>query len=193
MAVAVETPRGWRIAKEKQRHKIDVVVALAMASLAAIKQRPVPHAGLLEWYRIQSQAVTARTPAPTPAQEHGAEAVMQVGTRRPANHVKVAITNDSSTIVGQSGHSYVTEMEGGHRVCWMDAADALVMIGSAFADPRLREANADLPFRLGNVPLPSRSIKVTDLLQAQYDARPRSIYDKGGMINDTLRAMGRVR
>ena len=30
-------------------------------------------------------------------------------------------------------------------------------------------------------------------LQAQYDARPRSIYDKGGMINDTLRAMGRVR
>ena len=35
-AIAVETPRGWRI-KDKQSHKIDVVVALAMASLAAIK------------------------------------------------------------------------------------------------------------------------------------------------------------
>ncbi|MGA2313401.1 MAG: terminase TerL endonuclease subunit [Xanthobacteraceae bacterium] len=34
-AVALETSRGWRIAKEKQSHKIDVVVALAMAAHAA--------------------------------------------------------------------------------------------------------------------------------------------------------------
>ena len=36
-AVAVETPRGWRIAKDKQSHKIDVVVALSMAALAAVR------------------------------------------------------------------------------------------------------------------------------------------------------------
>jgi hypothetical protein len=36
-AVAVETGRGWRIAKEKQQHKIDVVIALGMACLAAVK------------------------------------------------------------------------------------------------------------------------------------------------------------
>jgi hypothetical protein len=36
-AVAVETPRGWRIAKEKQAHKIDVVVALGMAALGAVQ------------------------------------------------------------------------------------------------------------------------------------------------------------
>ena len=30
--------RGWRIAKEKQSHKIDVVVALAQAALGAVKQ-----------------------------------------------------------------------------------------------------------------------------------------------------------
>jgi len=35
--VRPETPRGWRIAKEKQAHKIDVVVALAMAAYAAVK------------------------------------------------------------------------------------------------------------------------------------------------------------
>lgn len=35
-AVALETSRGWRIAKEKQSHKIDVVVALAMAALGAV-------------------------------------------------------------------------------------------------------------------------------------------------------------
>jgi phage terminase large subunit-like protein len=37
-AVALETPRGWRIAKEKQSHKIDVVVALAQAALGAVHQ-----------------------------------------------------------------------------------------------------------------------------------------------------------
>ena len=36
-AIALETARGWRITKEKQAHKIDVVVALAMAAYAAVK------------------------------------------------------------------------------------------------------------------------------------------------------------
>lgn len=34
-AVALETSRGWKITKEKSSHKIDVVVALAQAALAA--------------------------------------------------------------------------------------------------------------------------------------------------------------
>ena len=37
-AVALETTRGWRIAKEKTSHKIDIVVALAMACLAAVQR-----------------------------------------------------------------------------------------------------------------------------------------------------------
>ena len=36
-AVAIETPRGWRITKDKQSHKIDVVIALAMAAHAAVQ------------------------------------------------------------------------------------------------------------------------------------------------------------
>ncbi len=36
-AVAVETPRGFRIAKEKQSHKIDIVIALGMAAYAAVQ------------------------------------------------------------------------------------------------------------------------------------------------------------
>jgi len=36
-AIAVETSRGWRIAKEKTSHKIDVVVALGMAALGAVQ------------------------------------------------------------------------------------------------------------------------------------------------------------
>jgi phage terminase large subunit-like protein len=37
-AVALETSRGWRIAKEKTSHKIDVVVALGMAAKAAVER-----------------------------------------------------------------------------------------------------------------------------------------------------------
>jgi phage terminase large subunit-like protein len=41
-AVALETSRGWRIAKEKTSHKIDVVVALGMAALAAVNKGEQP-------------------------------------------------------------------------------------------------------------------------------------------------------
>ena len=36
-AIAVESPRGWRIDKAKQSHKIDIVIALAMACYAAVQ------------------------------------------------------------------------------------------------------------------------------------------------------------
>src|SRR5437764_15166867 len=36
-AVAVETSRGLKIAKEKASHKIDIVVAMAMAALATVE------------------------------------------------------------------------------------------------------------------------------------------------------------
>ena len=35
-AVKSETPRGWRISKQMQSQKIDVVIALAMAAHAAV-------------------------------------------------------------------------------------------------------------------------------------------------------------
>ena len=43
-AVATETPRGWKISKEKASHKIDVVVAMAMACHAAVLGSRVPAA-----------------------------------------------------------------------------------------------------------------------------------------------------
>ena len=41
-AVAVESPRGWKISKEKQSHKIDIVIALAMACHAAVQGQAEP-------------------------------------------------------------------------------------------------------------------------------------------------------
>ncbi|MCZ6688849.1 MAG: hypothetical protein ACE1Z6_12385 [Candidatus Methylomirabilales bacterium] len=40
--VAVESPRGWRIAKEKASKKIDAIVALAMACVAALDRPALP-------------------------------------------------------------------------------------------------------------------------------------------------------
>jgi phage terminase large subunit-like protein len=52
-AVAVESPRGWRLAKEKASRKIDAIVALAMACVAAVDATPTicPHCADLhcEW------------------------------------------------------------------------------------------------------------------------------------------------
>src|ERR1700720_4370764 len=45
--VALETSRGWRIAKEKQSHKIDRVIGLAQAALGAIQQGQTP--SKIEW------------------------------------------------------------------------------------------------------------------------------------------------
>jgi Terminase large subunit, endonuclease domain len=58
-AVAVETSRGWRIAKDKQAHKIDVVVALALAALAAI-QLQSKSASSLDWISDDSPDANAR-------------------------------------------------------------------------------------------------------------------------------------
>ena len=41
-SVAIESPRGWRIAKEKASHKIDVIVALAQAALGAVSEAGEP-------------------------------------------------------------------------------------------------------------------------------------------------------
>jgi hypothetical protein len=50
-AVAVETARGWRIAKEKASHKIDAVVALAIACHAAVSVRePEEVPIVMPWY-----------------------------------------------------------------------------------------------------------------------------------------------
>lgn len=37
-AIAVESSRGWKISKEKQSHKIDIVIALGMAAFAAVQE-----------------------------------------------------------------------------------------------------------------------------------------------------------
>jgi phage terminase large subunit-like protein len=50
-AVAIESSRGWRIAKEKTSHKIDVVVALAQAALGAVQEGQRGEPGLIAYYR----------------------------------------------------------------------------------------------------------------------------------------------
>jgi phage terminase large subunit-like protein len=62
-AIAIESPRGWRIAKEKQSHKIDVIVALGMAAHAAmtVYEPPVATFGIYGRFP-SSQFAQNRTP-----------------------------------------------------------------------------------------------------------------------------------
>jgi hypothetical protein len=62
-AVALETSRGWRIAKEKVSHKIDVVVALAMSALGSVRQGQIGEPAIIQYYRervAQMDAAEAR-------------------------------------------------------------------------------------------------------------------------------------
>jgi hypothetical protein len=54
--VAIESPRGWRIAKERASKKIDAIVALAMACVAAIDGKPSADATTMAAHFAQSLA-----------------------------------------------------------------------------------------------------------------------------------------
>ena len=79
-AVAVESPRGWRIAKEKVSHKIDVVVALAMAALAAVEPNTAD-AWIAYVKGLADRAQGLRVPAeraPNPTDNAVAEAYQRI-------------------------------------------------------------------------------------------------------------------
>jgi len=59
-SVAVETTRGLRIAKEKASHKIDVIVALGMASLAVVQEGMPDGATQLRRYLAGFETWTAQ-------------------------------------------------------------------------------------------------------------------------------------
>ena len=56
-AVALENSRGFKIAQEKASHKIDVVVALAQASLGAVSQGQLVNAGFDHKFQAEAQNV----------------------------------------------------------------------------------------------------------------------------------------
>ena len=77
-AVALETSRGWRIAKEKTSQKIDLAVALAQAALGAVQGGQRGGLGLLEWYKQEADRVRAEQaqgPKNPSLQESGAAQV----------------------------------------------------------------------------------------------------------------------
>jgi hypothetical protein len=64
--VAIENPRGFRIAKEKTTSKIDSIVALAMACVAAIERGKVDLGTLTEFNKPKPIVVNQRFDARDP-------------------------------------------------------------------------------------------------------------------------------
>ena len=64
--IAIKSPRGWRIVKEKTSHKIDVIVALAMASYAAVQGANDPAHSFDSSYAAWDPNFLTATPILTP-------------------------------------------------------------------------------------------------------------------------------
>jgi hypothetical protein len=202
-AIAVETPRGWRIAKEKAKHKIDVVVALGMACHAAVKQKPMAGFGIFEHYRRMSEAVAQAAaspePVPTVADAHQHLGFMQGFGPRPveaAVRVVAPIGNESCAVEGASGVRYLAHIEeDGQRCFYMSRADAATLLGpTAIGWVTANQVLAiELADEIRKAPPAPRGMRVVDILRAAEDARPRSMFDKGGHALDTLRMIGRAR
>jgi len=54
--VAIESPRGWRIAKEKSSKKIDAISALATACCAAIERGKVVDTGEMDQAEVKVES-----------------------------------------------------------------------------------------------------------------------------------------
>lgn len=63
-AVAKESSRGWRIAKEKTSHRIDIVVALALAAKACVEKGGVRTWTSVNGYRVGSDGLLIDHPNP---------------------------------------------------------------------------------------------------------------------------------
>ncbi len=190
-AVAVETARGWRIAKEKAKHKIDVVVALGMACHAAVKQEMLPGAGMLEWMRQQAEALNAeQAMPPTVAQAHPDHPLMQIGTRRSPDDVRLIVPTMISHIYTKRQHPYLVTTEGDLRVAYVTLEDARSLLSPS--NLAFREANAELAERIaGKDAQPPTGLRASDWFDAMQNARSRSPFDRGGIAMDALRAVGR--
>lgn len=53
-AIAKETPRGWRLSKKKSAHRIDVVIAMAMACLGSLEEPEEPTGGFMFGFMFDS-------------------------------------------------------------------------------------------------------------------------------------------
>jgi hypothetical protein len=152
-----------------------------------------PEPGILTFYQRQAEAAAASTAAPTLHAEHGREAIMQLGQKRPAGFVRVLVPGEPSHLYGMSGTAYVAEIEDGSRVCWMSPDDAYAAISSALS-LEFFELNADLRKTLGGVkPPPAPGIRVADMLQAIEDSRPVNFTNKGGITRQSLAMLRRAR
>jgi phage terminase large subunit-like protein len=72
-AVAVETPRGWRIGKQNQAHKIDLIIALAMACHAAMQGQKEPYFDRT-WVWVNGQPITPIGSTPQSEEQRKAQA-----------------------------------------------------------------------------------------------------------------------
>lgn len=154
--------------------------------------------GLLEHYKRMSEAASSSA-TPTLQQEHAYQPLLQgIAPKRAADAVRLVTPAglDFTNLFGASGLSYLAEIEGADRVFYVSRADAAALLSNPISNLNWIETNAQLAaeLRRGRPKQPT-GIRISDILQAAADARPKTIVEvaavQGTYVNETLRALGR--
>jgi hypothetical protein len=118
-AVAVETSRGWRIAKEKQSHKIDVIVALAMAACACVEAQGASSADA--WISYQRDlAIAANEPDEEPAKPAALPWHQDKPAKPKAGTIAQAAKSDAEAMIEEYNRitKGLTKQSPLNELCW---------------------------------------------------------------------------
>ena len=102
-AIVTESSRGWRLDKLKQSHKIDVIVALSMAALAAVRGQSEPSYDLWACFPDEERDPALAPLFPSPAAQADAALLRRYGAPLPAfgapadEHVRAARAAEGKT------------------------------------------------------------------------------------------------
>jgi hypothetical protein len=105
------------------------------------------------------------------------------------------IVPNESTVIEVAGNAYAVTIDAaGLRTVTLPADAARVLTGSGLpcALPWI-ESNRAVAASLGPMPKVEPGLHIASYLQVIEGTRPRSPLDRGGVLNDTLRELGRLR
>jgi hypothetical protein len=167
-------------------------VAGVIAHLSAAK--PQPGTNILEFYRRESEAIT--NPPKVEAAPQAVERYAFIGAQRvvikDAVRVVVPPRHDITSMIAASGLTHNVSVEDGCRVIYLNKDDATALLtGGMPSSHQWVESNRALAAQLRENLPPAFPVglKWDDVIPRA----PRSLFDRGGIVNDTLRDLGIMR
>jgi hypothetical protein len=110
--------------------------------------------------------------------------------------IKVYVPGETSVVTDVNGVPHLVDIDDAGRrfvMLTVDAIKPFLESGLACAEPWRKVNEHLLGGVLGPVEKPAPGINIARYMAAHTAPAPRSPFDKGGQVNDTLRTMGHMR